>query len=192
MKAIIMMWLPWSGKSTWAERQKWYIIISKDIIRETISDERAVSLSQWNMIWECALKNLNIIIDNTNISNKTFTLDGDLKEYWYDVTIKNMDEWYKSIYKYRRNAHLQNRMRDWHKRVPDYVIDWMFLNKYLSKEKFTKIVWWFMVWLHKVIIWNWESTEKVLYVYPNSRENEFQRLKNLERITNLNMLNISL
>ena len=34
MKAIIMRWLCWSGKSTRAEQQEWFLIISKDKIRK--------------------------------------------------------------------------------------------------------------------------------------------------------------
>ena len=35
MLVIILKWLPWSGKSTRALQQEWFLIISKDIIRKS-------------------------------------------------------------------------------------------------------------------------------------------------------------
>lgn len=82
MKAIIMRWIPASGKTTWAEQyccenENW-VRISKDDIRILFpqSKEKQIHKIQYDMIRRSFEVWKNVIIDNTHISEPS-TVGGD-------------------------------------------------------------------------------------------------------------------
>lgn len=131
MKAIIIRWLPWSGKSTFAKSLEWYIHISKDIIREEHPDwsERQVNEYQDRLIDITMKTELDIVIDNTHIlSDSWISIVRKLKKKWYEVEIFDMIEKYTDKLEYHRLSHEQNMNRE--KKVPWSVIDLMYLTEY--------------------------------------------------------------
>lgn len=133
-KAIVMRWLPWSWKSLWSSQKEWYKIISRDILRIENPDmkEKDIIELQNNMIKEC---NCNIIIDSTNMNPNTLEKIKNLCiESWYDTEVKDMFfEMHKALNnnnldKYRKECKYRNINRE--KRVPESVIDRMFLQNY--------------------------------------------------------------
>ena len=109
MKSIIILrGISNSGKSTWAEKQKDYFVISRDKIREDILGkerlqqyfnygqdfqvEQLVTEIQEKEIAKHLIKNHKIIIDNTNLKKKYIqeyiNVILDIKENLEDVEIK--------------------------------------------------------------------------------------------------------
>ena len=141
-KAIILRWLPGSGKSTRSKQQKGYQIISRDVLRlenPTFKEHQIIDL-QNKLISEATC---DIIIDDTNMNPKTLQrLSWLCRENWYTVEIKDM---YYEMYKqqtpllleaYRHECHRRNKERE--KYVPWSVIDKMFLMNYPILNPFDK------------------------------------------------------
>lgn len=138
MLAIIMKGLPWSGKSTRAEEQEWFIIISKDKIRKAYPElnEEDVHKLQTKLIEDAKT---DIIVDNTHMNKWTLQSTIDLcKKLWYDVHVKDMyehlfaDEWALSsnqtMREYLYHCRKYNKIRE--NVVPDSVIYNMYLKNY--------------------------------------------------------------
>lgn len=139
----IMLWLPASGKSTLAEkyREDWYKIFSRDQARldnPTMKEPEIETLEKW-FILEWFGK---IVIDNTHMWHKTLDrLILFCQWNWYKVEVIDMFteiDWYSYVtnsepamlMEYLYECLRRNRLREWHKRVPDSVIYQMFLQNY--------------------------------------------------------------
>lgn len=81
MKLIILQGIPGSGKSTWArnfvkDKTDW-VIVNRDSIRNMRGDywipnqERWVTEVEFYSITSALLRNLNVIVDATNMNKKT-------------------------------------------------------------------------------------------------------------------------
>lgn len=124
-KAIIMKWLPWSWKSTWAEQQEWFIIISRDILRLENPDMKEYEIVelQNSMISEYKC---DIIIDDTNMNPKTLERIKKLcTDCGYEVEVKDMYWYYESDNHYLWMCIERNKNRE--KYVPESVIHKMYL-----------------------------------------------------------------
>lgn len=136
MKARIMKWIPWSGKSTKAEelaRLNNAQIISKDIIREMYLDikEDDVRKKENELIWDAASNERNIIVDNTHMSNMSISSVWALCIWlWYEIKIVDMVYEFNSPEEYLKISKIRNRLREWKKRVPRSVIDEMYLSNF--------------------------------------------------------------
>lgn len=156
MKAIIMRWCPWSGKSTRAKNNtdSGRVIASNDTIREMYPNinERDVR-EKLNIIIEWAAGDwLNLVVDNTNMNIKTLTsLNNKLKLLWYETTIQDMSIWYDNKFDYLEECIKRNKWRKWE--VPESVIHEMRMSNYMYNDM-TKILmvdidWTIADWTHR-------------------------------------------
>lgn len=133
MLAILTKGLPWSGKSTRCEKEKekWFLIISKDIIRKenVWIKEQQVHEIQIAQIKEASVNMQSIIIDNTHMNPKTLK-DTMLRcaTLWYEVLVKDMWEEFEYELEYLDECHERNLRRE--EPVPPCVIDEMYLKNY--------------------------------------------------------------
>ena len=96
MKIIVLRWLPWSGKSTWAKEQS-IPSISKDDIRELLhngvfskENEKEVVTYRDKFIEEQLLRWDNVIVDDTNLNPVHIKRMQELaKIYHADIEIKD-------------------------------------------------------------------------------------------------------
>ncbi len=133
MKAILMKGLPASGKSTRAEKQEWYIVISKDKIRKSYPNlsEKDVHKFQIKLITDAKT---DIIIDNTHMNKSTLQSTIDLcKSLWYETEVKDMYfwEWDFADIDYLYECIKRNKERE--NSVPESVIHEMYLKNYNMK-----------------------------------------------------------
>lgn len=187
MKAIIMKWLPGSGKSTRANdlaSKENYKIVSKDQIRLYVDKEKDVWIEQDRLIEQYAKEWQNIIIDNTHMSIKTLTsLQSKLVQLWYEVEIKDMRY---DVQNFVSNAHYleacleRNMLREWSKCVPDSVIYEMYLYEYnIGRPAYIFDIDWTIANLeHRLHYIKWEvkdhksfldNTSKDTPIYPTIR-----------------------
>ena len=137
-KCIILQGIPNSGKSTWANKQYGFIILSCDNIRY-IKFGKEYKFSPWNekMVWDDFYDLIeiwvyigrNIIIDNTNLKQAYINQIMCRLTDNYEVEIKRFDV---SLWK----AHLRNIIRrvKTGKWIPIKVIKAMY-NNYKKLEK---------------------------------------------------------
>ncbi len=172
MKAIIMKWLPGSGKSTYVMNINinWdYCAISMDTIRLFIKKEKNVKKKQSEMIAELASNWLDIIIDNTHCNPKTMEkIKNECKWLWYEIEVKDMREEFKDDYEYLRICLERNALRELPKRVPDSVIHEMFLYEYNISN----------AWVHKIYLFDIDWTIADWTHRQHYVEHENQRDKN--------------
>lgn len=141
MKAIIMRWIPASGKTTWAEQyccenENW-VRISKDDIRILFpqSKEKQIHKIQYDMIRRSFEVWKNVIIDNTHISEPSIQkIKWDLEKLWYEyeVKVKHPKDVGNSLWQIHE-AIKRNDNRT--KKVPKSVIWKMWLELYKIKIK---------------------------------------------------------
>lgn len=139
MLAIVMKWLPWSGKSTRASQQEWFLIISKDIIRKENPSmkEGDVYQTQKDQITQAAKDGKDIIVDNTHMNVKTLneTLSF-CTNLWYDTVVKDMIEEIEATEEWKYNEYhtiCTKRNKERERKVPQSVIDEMYLANYQEK-----------------------------------------------------------
>ena len=139
MLAIVLKGLPWSGKSTRASQQEWYLIISKDIIRKENPSmkEGDVYQTQKDQIMQAAKDGKNIIVDNTHMNVKTLneTLSF-CTNLWYDTVVKDMIEEIEATEEWKYNEYhtvCTKRNKERERQVPQSVIDEMYLANYQEK-----------------------------------------------------------
>lgn len=136
MKAIILKWIPWCGKSTLAKQYKenWYMIFNNDSVRAHFPDMKEINVKQLilddirtaSLVWK------DIVRDNTHINQST--LDNCKKyceDLWYDVEVIDVfrklrqDIWTPS--QALDLCLLRNSKREWISSVPNSVIIDMYL-----------------------------------------------------------------
>lgn len=142
-KAIILKWLPASWKSSLAEQYKeiWYSVFNRDQVRL----ENPLLKESWiaDMERQFILAGYNqIVIDSTHMRQKSLESIKTFCQWaWYEVEIVDMFteiDWYQyhtdyepaMLMEYLDECLRRNRLREWHKRVPDSVIYQMFLQNY--------------------------------------------------------------
>ena len=131
MLAIIMKWIPWSGKSTYVrDSLQWYTVISKDIIRASwlFKKEDLVRDEEARQIKKSASELSDIVIDNTHMNINTLNSTIKLCQWlWYDVEVKDMcDSWWDCYICYLNESLRRNKNRD--ACVPSSVIHEMYLS----------------------------------------------------------------
>lgn len=140
MKAYIMRWVPWSGKSTRAkeiyESLDKAVYVSRDVIRSINPNLREALVSEIHesMIADAAEWGLDLVIDNTHCNTKTLKeLADKLLWLWYTYTI--VDVFQELIDQFGvgnafREVFVRNKKREPEKTVPETVIHEMFLQWY--------------------------------------------------------------
>ena len=133
MLAIIMKWIPWSGKSTYVrDSLQWYTVISKDIIRASwlFKKEDLVRDEEARQIKKSASELSDIVIDNTHMNINTLNSTIKLCQWlWYDVEVKDMcDSWWDCYICYLNESLRRNKNKD--ACVPSSVIHEMYLSCY--------------------------------------------------------------
>ncbi len=92
MKCIILKWIVWCGKSTYAKtlEKQWYVIHNLDTLRlqNTSLKEKEIKSLYWDNIAKSVEKQENIVLDNTHI-NKTTLQESVLRmaTAWYEVDV---------------------------------------------------------------------------------------------------------
>lgn len=129
---IIMVWLPWSWKSSRAleKSKEGHIIVWNDIEREIWphANEREIKASVREKILKARADNKDVIIDNTHMNARTLRdTETFCKSIGYKVEIKDMkgDD---APHSYLATAISQNKSRD--RVVPESVIHEMYLANY--------------------------------------------------------------
>lgn len=127
MHAILMRWLPASGKSTRAKEleTKWYARFSRDDIREPRYTEKEIERKEKDFM---DMKLDRIVIDNTHMGKSLQSKITYLESLWYKCTVYDMSESFDSIATYYSECTYRNYIRE--KRVPQSVIDRMYLSEY--------------------------------------------------------------
>ena len=159
-KITILRWLPWSGKSTYAlklQEETWATIISLDIIREQNPElqENVVKTRQVDQIEEAMKQGKDIILDNTHMWYRSYETHLNLaKIYKYEIERVDMyDISWEDYDWYLRTCKIRNNQREWKKRVPESVIDRMFLSNYDDSGAWKMIIcdidWTIANWEHR-------------------------------------------
>lgn len=145
MKAVILKWIPWCGKSTYAKSLEWYKHINRDILREENPElkEYAIAGLEAKLINDSVWQ--NIVVDNTHINPESLQRVIDLcTKAWYEVEVVDVFEllikWPKDLQHYDEDLNKaalfeciwRNSQRVWKKKVPVSVIYEMYLKAWFS------------------------------------------------------------
>lgn len=135
MKCIVMKWLPWSWKTTWANQQKGYKVLSTDVLRWTWEKQiKEALLKERQKDWILENKDSNIIIDQTNANIQTlWSLMSFCSKHFDTCLIEDMEYHFESREEYYKQSSIRNMQREsW--KVAQSVIDLMYLQMFPQKD----------------------------------------------------------